>query len=125
VIDTPPLLAVTDPSVVAPHVDGIIMTVRISKNGRTHAQRAKEILATLGANVLGVVVNGVGRNAEGYGYDKYHYGYSYQSYEYAYANGDADAYYKQDGTEGQDGTEDQKSRKRHRSRGFFRRLFNR
>jgi succinoglycan biosynthesis transport protein ExoP len=124
-IDTPPLLAVTDPSVVAPHVDGIIMTVRISKNGRTHAQRAKEILATLGANVLGVVVNGVGRGAEGYGYDKYHYGYSYKSYEYAYSNGDEDAYYKQDGTDGQDATEDQKSRTGHRSRGFFGRLFNR
>ncbi len=41
IIDTPPLLAVTDPSVVAPHVDGIIMAVRISKNGRPHAQRTK------------------------------------------------------------------------------------
>jgi succinoglycan biosynthesis transport protein ExoP len=125
VIDTPPLLAVTDPSVVAPLVDGIIMTVRISKNGRTHAQRAKEIMATLGANVLGVVVNGVGRDAEGYGYDKYHYGYSYQSYEYVYANGDADAYYRQDDTQGQDATEDQKSGTGHKSRGFFGRLFNR
>jgi polysaccharide biosynthesis transport protein len=126
VIDTPPLLAVTDPSVVAPHVDGIIMTVRISKNGRPHAQRAKEILATLGANVLGVVVNGIGRNAEGYGYDKYHYGYSYQSYEYAYTNnGDDAAYYTQDGTEGQEVTEDKKGSKEHRSRGFFGRLFNR
>jgi len=126
IVDTPPLLAVTDPSVVAPHVDGILLTVRISKNGRPHAQRAKEILATLGANVLGVVVNGVGRDAEGYGYDKYHYGYSYQAYEYAYANnGDDDAYYRQDGADGQDAAGDRKTRTGSKSRGFFGWLFNR
>jgi capsular exopolysaccharide synthesis family protein len=100
IVDTPPVLAVTDPSVVAPLVDGVIMTVRISKNGRPHAKRAKEILATLGANVLGVVVNGVGRDAEGYGYDKYHYGYTYRSYEYSYASYyDDNAYIKQNGND--------------------------
>src|SRR5205807_9228163 len=77
VIDTPPLLAVTDPSVVAPRADGVILTIRITKNGRPAAERAKEILATLGATVIGVVVNGVDRNTgpKGYGYGNYGYGY--------------------------------------------------
>src|SRR5262249_37049187 len=54
-VDTPPLLAVTDASVVAPRVDGVLLTIRVSKNGRPRAERAKEILNTLGANVFGVV----------------------------------------------------------------------
>src|SRR6202011_4646557 len=32
-IATPPLLAVTDPSVVAPRVDGVLLVIRVSKNG--------------------------------------------------------------------------------------------
>jgi capsular exopolysaccharide synthesis family protein len=72
ILDTPPLLAVTDPSVVAPRVDGVILTVRLTKNGRPHAERAKEMLATLGITVFGVVVNDVHRRS---GADLYGYGY--------------------------------------------------
>jgi len=89
-VDTPPLLAVTDPCVVAPYVDGVVLTVRISKNARPHASRAKEILATLGARVIGVVVNGVGTDAKGYGYG-YKYGYKYYyNYNYSYSNYESD-----------------------------------
>jgi capsular exopolysaccharide synthesis family protein len=78
VIDTPPLLAVTDPCVVAPRVDGLYLTLRLSKNGRPQAERAKEILTTLGAKVLGVVINDLPKRsgAGGYGYGEYLYGYS-------------------------------------------------
>jgi capsular exopolysaccharide synthesis family protein len=76
-VDTPPLLAVTDPSVVAPRVDGIILTIRVSKNGRPQAERAKEILGTLGANILGVVVNGLDRRGTTVGYEQYSYGGAY------------------------------------------------
>jgi capsular exopolysaccharide synthesis family protein len=78
VVDTPPLLAVSDPCVVAPRVDGVLLTIRVSKNGRPAAERAKETLATLGANVFGVVVNAVDEQAQRYGY-----GYEYQ-YQYEY-----------------------------------------
>jgi capsular exopolysaccharide synthesis family protein len=85
-IDTPPLLAVSDPSVVAPRCDGVLLTIRVSKNGRPAAERAKEILTTLGANILGVVVNGVRpRGGDGYAEGPYGaaygYGYTYESYE--------------------------------------------
>src|SRR5262249_60628530 len=94
--DTPPLLVVTDPCVVAPRVDGVILAIRVTKNGRPFAERAKEILASLGANVLGVVVNGLGSQTGGrygYGYDPYSYGYQYGStnrYSYTYADEDGD-----------------------------------
>jgi len=77
ILDTPPLLAVTDPAVVVSRMDGVFLIVRVSKNGRPAAERAREILYTLQANVLGVVVNGVGRAAGEYGYEHYTYGYGY------------------------------------------------
>jgi capsular exopolysaccharide synthesis family protein len=90
IVDTPPLLAVTDPCVVAPRVDGVLLTIRVSRNGRPAAERAKDMLASLGAKVLGVVVNGIGRDASSYGYG-YAYGYGYgDGYSY-------DAKYEYDG----------------------------
>jgi capsular exopolysaccharide synthesis family protein len=82
-VDTPPLLAVSDPASVAPFVDGVLMTVRLSKSVRPQAERANDILASLGAHLLGVVVNGTA----GYG-PKYNYAYSYgYSYGYGYNYG--------------------------------------
>lgn len=82
-LDTPPLLVVTDPCVVAPRVDGVLMCIRVARNGRPVAERAREILSSLGANVLGVVVNGINLFSQGgYGYG-YTYGYNYGQYDYA------------------------------------------
>jgi capsular exopolysaccharide synthesis family protein len=104
-LDTPPLLVVSDPCVVVPQVDGVLLTIRLSKSARPHALRAKEILATLGANVVGVVVNGIGRNpGTGYGYTYgygygYGYGYKYGNYNYQYYNREGDYYEEDDGQE--------------------------
>jgi capsular exopolysaccharide synthesis family protein len=76
-VDTPPLLAVTDPSVVAARVDGVLMTIRMSRKGRPSAERAKEVLTTLGAKILGVVVNGV--DAAGGSYSAYSYAQDYEA----------------------------------------------
>src|SRR5262249_37980389 len=46
-VDTPPLLAVSDPCAVAPRVDGVVLTIRVSKNGRPAAERACDMLAGL------------------------------------------------------------------------------
>lgn len=134
-IDSPPLLAVTDPCVVAPRVDGVLLTIRVSRNGRPHAERAKEILATLGVKVIGVVVNGVGRQSGNgrYGSEYAHYGYDYgpgYSYSYQPDDGEASDYF----SDGQTAAEQQANGTRTdaahsssgpsgRRRGFFRRLF--
>jgi polysaccharide biosynthesis transport protein len=91
-IDTPPVLAVTDPCVVAPRVDGVVLLIRITKHVRPHAKRALESLESLGANLLGIVVNGVGgvRPGVGYGFgSQYGHRYAansgyYDSYSYNY-----------------------------------------
>jgi len=70
-IDTPPLLAVSDASSVAAHVDGVLLTIRNSRNAKGLAAQAKEKLDMVGARELGVIVSGGkhGRGFGGYGYD--------------------------------------------------------
>lgn len=82
IVDTPPILAVTDSSVVAPRVDAVLLVVRLTKHARDGAMRATEMLGALGARILGVVVNGIGKTS-GYGYGRYRYGYGGYGYRYA------------------------------------------
>ncbi|MCL6604709.1 MAG: CpsD/CapB family tyrosine-protein kinase [Paenibacillus sp.] len=73
IIDTPPLLAVTDAQIVASKSDGVIMVVSYGKVKRDIAVKAKANLDRVGARMLGVVLNNVKRKAsEGYYY--YYYG---------------------------------------------------
>ena len=48
IIDSPPMLAVSDPSAVAARADGVILAVRIRKNGRRSAQQAAQMLQHIG-----------------------------------------------------------------------------
>lgn len=102
IIDTPPLLAVTDAGPIAARVDGVILTLRIKKNVRVSAERAAEMLHNIGANCIGLVVNGVGAQS-GYGsqytYGAYRAGYSYNGYGYGYGYGQGygvGKYYEED-----------------------------
>ena len=100
IIDTPPLLAVTDPSPIAARVDGVVLCLRIKKNVRVSAERATEMLTNLGAHCIGLVVNGVGAQS-GYGsqytYGAYRAGYSYNGYGYGYGYGTGGGkYYDED-----------------------------
>jgi len=59
IMDTPPLLAVSDPANVAATVDAVILTLRLRRNLKPLASRAAQMLQAVNANLLGVVVNGV------------------------------------------------------------------
>lgn len=68
-VDSPPVLAVTDACVLAPKVDGALMVVRSGKVEREKAVRAKEALTAVKANLLGVVLGDVSqKHGEGYYY---------------------------------------------------------
>jgi capsular exopolysaccharide synthesis family protein len=85
-IDTPPILAVSDPCAVAARVDGVLLTFRIHKRARPLAVRARDALAHTGASVIGVVVNGIDQEAGGY-YSQYRYGYGGYRYGNSYRYG--------------------------------------
>jgi capsular exopolysaccharide synthesis family protein len=79
IIDTPPILPVTDAAVVAAKVDGIIMITAWGTVSPQVARDAKTRLIQAGANIIGVILNKVEVNAPGNGYG-YGYGYGYYYY---------------------------------------------
>jgi len=58
-IDTPPVLSVADALILASSVDAVIVTARMNSTKRDEAREAREQLARVGANVIGVVATGV------------------------------------------------------------------
>lgn len=66
IVDTPPLLAVTDPCEVAPLVDTLVLVVRLNKNRTVALSRARELLTTNDIKLAGIVVTGVEQSI-GYG----------------------------------------------------------
>ena len=57
VIDSPPMLEVSDTLVLAPRVEGVILVLRQGHTGRDAAQRAVQMLGSVRAHLLGVVLN--------------------------------------------------------------------
>jgi len=94
IVDTPPVLIVTDPLTVAPRVDAVLVVMRLSKNARALGRRAMLELDAVGANVSGIVVNRIAGGAGRYGrYAEYAYGYGYgQGYKYGYGYGYSQRY---------------------------------
>jgi capsular exopolysaccharide synthesis family protein len=74
-IDAPPALAVADAAIISRQVDGALLVVRPDKNRRRMVVRATESLGSVGANVMGAVINHVTAET---GEDYYGYGYGYQ-----------------------------------------------
>ena len=75
-VDTSPLLAVTDPSVIAVVMDAVLLVVRAAVTRRFDAERSQDLLKALETPVLGLVINGINPGQGGYGYG-YGYGYLY------------------------------------------------
>ena len=72
VVDTPPVLPVTDATVIATIADAIILTIRSGETEELPAQRAAEQLRRVHARIAGVVLNGVDtRRDRHYGYYRY------------------------------------------------------
>ena len=80
-VDTPPIMPVTDAAVVSGKVDGTIMVVASGAVSPAIAVEAKTRLEQAGAHLLGVVLNKVdvsGNSHYGYGY-YYYYGTEHKS----------------------------------------------
>ena len=76
-IDSPPVNLVSDGRILAASCDATVMVLRAERSTRRGATMAWNLLGSVGANRLGVVVNDVTRNMDGYyGYNYYgRYGY--------------------------------------------------
>jgi capsular exopolysaccharide synthesis family protein len=94
-VDTPPLLAVTDPCVVASRVDGLFLVIRLTRDARPRAEHAREILTSLSVKVFGVVVNGITRQGGAGLYSTERYDYV-ENYEATDDEDAGDGYYQAD-----------------------------
>jgi capsular exopolysaccharide synthesis family protein len=77
-IDSPPLINVTDPVILSTMVDGVILVVHGGKSTRDIVRRARQELTNVGAKIFGVVLNNVDLRREGYDY--YYYNRYYSGY---------------------------------------------
>lgn len=75
IIDSAPVLPVSDPLITVPHTDGVLFTVSMPDAEQKAAQQAAVNLRRIGTPILGVVLTNVIYNRRrGYGYG---YGYGY------------------------------------------------
>lgn len=73
-IDTPPVIPVTDATVVAGKTDAVILLIASGQVSPATAREAKTRLEQVGAHIIGAVLNKVDAGSSK------HYGYSYQYY---------------------------------------------
>jgi succinoglycan biosynthesis transport protein ExoP len=78
ILDSPPLMNVTDPVILSTMVDGVILVVHGGKSTRDVVRRARHDLDAVNAKVFGVVLNNVDLRREGY--DNYYYYRYYSTY---------------------------------------------
>ncbi len=79
VIDSPPVLSVTDGVILSREVDAVVLVIRHAKSSKHVVRRTRDLLLRAGAPVMGIVLNAVDLNSpEYYGYYGYS-GYSYSS----------------------------------------------
>ncbi len=74
-IDTPPVLAVTDAMVLGPMIDGIILLVWGGKTAREALKRAKERLDLMNVKTIGVIINRLNIKEHSYYYKHHYYHY--------------------------------------------------
>jgi len=71
-VDTPPILPVTDSAIVSGKADGVLLVYQAGKVGRLVLKRAKTHLESARAQVWGVVLNDLQTEVSGYTYTHYY-----------------------------------------------------
>jgi polysaccharide biosynthesis transport protein len=78
ILDTPPTLGLADAVTLAPQVAGVLLVIRSGGVGYPEVVKARESLAGVQANLLGMVLEGVRKTVSGH---YYHYQHYYRSDE--------------------------------------------
>ena len=74
-VDTPPLIGITDAQCLTSKVDTFILVAAINRSTRSGILRALEVLSTGRAHISGLLINMIGSSDS-----EYHYGYYDQYY---------------------------------------------
>lgn len=74
IIDTPPIIMVTDAQILSKYADGCLLVIASTETDKNAAIKAKDLLEKVEAKILGVVLNKLDTNRKGY------YGHYYNKY---------------------------------------------
>jgi succinoglycan biosynthesis transport protein ExoP len=77
-IDTPPLVGISDASIIAKEADGAIIVVQYRKYPREMLSKARQMIESLGVTVVGAVLNNINIMRDDY---YYYYHSSYSDYD--------------------------------------------
>jgi polysaccharide biosynthesis transport protein len=83
IVDSPPVMAVTDPAVLAPKVDGVLLVVKPGVTQMAVLKQSVELLRRGDVKILGFVLNEVDMKKRG---NYYYRGYYYASHYYDNGN---------------------------------------
>jgi capsular exopolysaccharide synthesis family protein len=81
VIDSPPIMAATDAVILSVKADGVLLVVRSGDTPKEAFTRTRDLLLSVKAHLLGVVLNAVDSSAP-----DYYYSYRYYPYSQGYAS---------------------------------------
>lgn len=79
IIDTPPVIMVTDAQILSRYADGCLLIIASGEADRHMAAKAKELMQKVDAKILGVVLNKLDTSNKGYYGYYYHYYYGNES----------------------------------------------
>jgi polysaccharide biosynthesis transport protein len=80
IIDTPPLVGLSDALVISPLADAVLLVARAGQTSQQSLRRARDILLRINARTIGVIVNDVSLKSDDY-YQYYgYYGSKYGDY---------------------------------------------
>jgi polysaccharide biosynthesis transport protein len=86
-VDTPPMIHMSDAMTITRNVDAIIVVARLGEIRRQRLEQLRRSLTAAPAVVVGLVITAAQSDAAAFRYD---YGYEYASYSYGHANGATD-----------------------------------
>ena len=83
IFDSPPILPITDATILSSLVDGVLMVVECEMTTRAALSRACRVVEHAGGKIIGTVLNKVDIRRDGYyGYRYYHGYYTYTNKSY-------------------------------------------
>lgn len=79
--DAPPIIGVSDASLLVRQMDGVLLVIQHRKYPRALSSRAKAMVENMGANLLGVVLNNINisRDYSSYYYQQHYYSYPHRT----------------------------------------------
>lgn len=78
IIDSPPVIPVSDPLIIGKLVDNVILVIKAGETAKSVVKRAIDMFADIGVKVSGIVMNNM-ESVMPYQYDYRYYGYKYSA----------------------------------------------